>query len=138
MAITLKELLKGTPISDVPIQHQQNAEILLAKINIVRALYGKAMTVSSCYRTKQKQLDIYRAKGVPDSKIPMASQHLSFLAVDIADPNQELQKWLLANPDVLEKADMYCEDFSATPTWVHFQCNPFKSYINGGTRYFKP
>lgn len=134
--ITFKELLKGNLLSEISISHQQNGEILLKKINIVRAAYGKPMTVSSCYRTKQKQLDIYRAKGVPDSKIPMSSQHLTFFAVDIADPKGELYKWLQDNPDVLEKADMYCE--LGTKGWTHLQCLPFKSYVKGGLRWFQP
>ena len=134
--ITFKELLKGTPLSEIPINHQQNADILLKKINIVRAEYGKPMIPTSVYRTKQRQLDIYRAKGIPDSKIPMSSQHLSFEAIDIADPKGELYKWLQDNPDVLEKADMYVE--SGTVGWVHLQIRPFKSYKPGGTRFFKP
>lgn len=134
--ITFKELLKGNSLSEIPIKHQQNGEILLNRINIVRAEYGKPMTVSSCYRTKQRQLDIYRAKGVPDSKIPMSSQHLSFFAVDIADPSGELYKWLQSHPEVLEKADMYCE--LGTVGWVHLQCNPFASYKPGGSRWFNP
>ena len=134
--ITFKELLKGNSLSEIPINHQQNGEILLNKINIVRTAFGKPMTVSSCYRTKQRQLDIYRAKGVPESKIPLSSQHLIFLAVDIADPNGELYKWMQVHPEVLEKADMYCE--SGTVGWVHFQCNPFASYKPGLTRWFQP
>ena len=134
--ITFKELLKGTPLSEIPIAHQHLGEILLKKINIVRAEYGKPMIPTSVYRTKQRQLDIYRAKGIPDSKIPMSSQHLSFEAIDIADPKGELYKWLQDNPDVLEKADMYVE--SGTVGWVHLQCRPFASYKPGGTRFFKP
>ena len=46
--ITFKELLKGNSLSEIPINHQQNGEILLNKINIVRTAFGKPMTVSSC------------------------------------------------------------------------------------------
>lgn len=134
--ITFKELLKGTPLSEIPINHQQNGEILLKKINIVRAEYGKPMIPTSVYRTKQRQLDIYRAKGIPDSKIPMSSQHLSFEAVDISDPKGELYKWLQDNPEVLEKADMYVE--LGTVGWTHLQCRPFASYRPGGSRWFNP
>lgn len=136
MAITYKELLKGTPISEVELSHQQNGEVLLKKINIVRAAYNKPVKVTSGYRSKQRHMDIYRAKGVPESKIPMSSQHLSFFAVDIADPKGELYKWMQEHPEVLEQADMYCE--LDTKGWVHFQCNHFKSYKPGGTRWFNP
>lgn len=134
--ITFKELLQDNQISDIPTNHQHNLEELLIAINIIRKAYGKPMTISSCYRSLQKHKDIYRAKGIINP--PMGSQHLYGEAVDIYDPKQELQSWVLSNLDMLEVAGLYCEDFSATPNWVHFQLRQFKSYKPGGTRFFKP
>lgn len=136
MSITFKELLQSNLISEIPHQHQVNGEELLRKINIIRKHYGKPMIVTNAYRTKQKHKDIYRTKGIPDDKIPWGSQHLEFLAVDISDPSGELHTFLKAHPEVLEEADMYCEERQGN--WQHLQCKPFKSYKPGGTRWFKP
>ncbi len=132
--ITLKELLGKYTVADIPHSDQLHLEELLKRINMIRSAYGKPMTVTSCYRSQQDHLRIYRAKGVPDNKIPMGSAHLSGCAVDISDPNKELQAWCLANVSELEKAELWCEDFSATSNWVHFQIYPPRS----GKRFFLP
>ena len=60
--------------------------------------------------------------------------HLFGKAVDFADGNGELKKWVLNNMKVMEDAGLYMEDFSATKTWLHVQIVPPKS----GKRFFKP
>lgn len=133
--IAFKELIKNTTLADIPIAHQHNLEELLKRINVIREAYGKPMTVTSGYRSLQDHLRIYSQKGITDrSKIPMASQHLSGCAVDISDPNKELQAWVLQNVALLEQVGLWCEAFEATPTWCHFQWKPPKS----GNRFFKP
>jgi len=133
--ITFKEIIKNISISDIDHAIQINIEDLLAAVNVIRTAYGKPMTVTSGLRTMADHLRIYAQKGITDkSKIPMGSLHLKGLACDIADPKQELQSWILANIDILEASGLYCEDFSASPNWVHFQCRPPKS----GNRFFKP
>ncbi len=108
---------------------------LLNRVNIVRSAYGKPMAVSSGYRSMDDHLRIYKDKGITDqTKIPMRSKHLTGCAVDISDPNKELQKWCITNIDVLIQAGLWMEDFSATPNWCHFQSMPPKS----GKRYFLP
>lgn len=92
------------------------------------------MKVTSGLRTREDQLRIYKAKGIPESKIPWGSKHLTGGAVDIFDPEKKLQAWCLANIPELEAADLYCEDFGSTPNWVHFQIFPPKS----GKRFFMP
>lgn len=131
----MQELLKGKPFDSLPQEHRFNLTILLKKVNQIRQTYGKSMTVTSGYRSLEDHLRIYRQKGITDkSKIPMKSNHLSGRAVDFADANGELKKWVLANVSLLESIGLWCEDFSATPTWVHFQINPPAS----GNRFFKP
>lgn len=139
MAITFKEVQGRHNVADIPIAHQHNIEELLKRINILRAAYGKPLRVTSGYRSMQDHLRIYSQKGITDkSKIPMGSQHLYGCAVDFADPKGELQAWILANPQVIEQADLYLEDFKATKGWVHCQWKPFRSYKAGGTRFFMP
>ena len=133
--ISLKELMGGADFNMMPSDHRGNIMDLLKKINDVRSAYGKPMTVTSGYRSMAQHLAIYKKKGITDqSKIPMKSKHLFGQAVDIYDPNKQLQKWVLANIPLLEKAGLWCEDFSATPNWVHFQIVPPFS----GKRFFKP
>lgn len=133
--VSMKELIKDTPISDISLEIQHNLEEVLLRINKIRTAYNKPMTVTSGYRTMQDHIRIYNAKGIMDlKKIPMQSKHLYGKAVDISDPNKDLQKWCLANIKMLEDIGLWLEDFSATPNWVHFQIEPPKS----GKRMFKP
>lgn len=133
--ITLKELLQGTPVGSLSPETALNLQVLLERINVIRKAYNKPMTVSSGLRSMKHHLEVYRKKGITDpAKIPMKSKHLFGQAVDIADPKQELQKWVLANVKLLETAQLWCEDFGATPAWVHFQTQPPRS----GKRFFMP
>lgn len=133
--ITMSEILKGAKLEDQTPEIQKNLNDLLVKLNKVRALYGKPMIVTSGLRTMEDHLRIYREKGITDpKKIPMKSRHLTGDAADFGDSKQELQKWCLANVKVLEEIGLYCEDFSATKNWVHFQQLPPKS----GKRFFMP
>jgi len=131
----MQELLKDAKLEDQTQDIQDNLVELLVRINKVRAAYGKPMTVTSGLRTMADHLRIYAAKGITDkSKIPMQSNHLYGRAVDISDPNKELQAWVLKNVKLMEEIGLWMEDFSATTNWVHFQINPPKS----GNRFFQP
>lgn len=133
--ITLKELLDGSDASQLPDEHLANLQVLLERINKIRAAWGQPMKVTSGYRSKDRHLAIYAKKGITDpTKIPMGSKHLSGQAVDIYDPKQKLQSWLIANAAILKNVGLWCEHFSATPNWVHFQCVAPKS----GTLFFYP
>lgn len=133
--ITEAEILKNTKREDMPEDHQANLDILLERINKVRYEWNRPMRVTSGYRSMEDHLRIYAAKGITDqSKIPMKSNHLKCAAVDISDPNKELQKWCVNNESKLEEIGLWMEAFEATPNWVHFQIYPPKS----GNRFFKP
>lgn len=137
--ISLKELLNGVPISDVPHAHQINLETLLARINIIRTAWGKPMKVTSGYRTMQDHLRIYsqiaskRGQDFDPKKVPMGSQHLSGGAVDISDPDGKLHAWCKENIKLLEEAQLWCEEKDDQKR-VHFQIKPPRS----GKRFFKP
>jgi len=58
--ISMKELLGSNHnIADVPNADQHQLEILKERINKVRTLYGKPMTVTSGYRSMQDHKRIY-------------------------------------------------------------------------------
>lgn len=133
--ITMKELVGKFDYDSQSQQIQDNLDELLDKINEIRQLWGKPMTVTSGLRTREDQIRIYAEKGITDlSKIPLKSKHLFGQAVDIYDPNKELQKWCKNNEAVLVDSELWMEDFSATPTWCHFQIVSPRS----GKRWFLP
>lgn len=137
MAISLKELFSGHVISDIPISHQHNLEILLIAVNKLRSEWGKPMTVSSGYRSEQDHIRIYTSKGITDrSKIPMSSKHLFGLAVDFADPDGSLYKWAFEHQDKLAEWGIWCE--AGTNGWLHCQCVQYGSYKPGSSRFFNP
>ena len=51
MSISYKELLSGHILSDIPIAHQQNGEILLTKINKIIYYIYKSIFTSLCIRS---------------------------------------------------------------------------------------
>lgn len=133
--ITINELLSNQASFDsLDKKIQDNLKELHKRINIVRLAYGKPMIVTSGLRTLKHHLDIYARKGIYPPKVPMKSNHLSGRAVDFADGNGELKKWVKDNIKLMEEVGLWLEDFSATKTWCHFQINPPKS----GNRFFLP
>lgn len=133
--ITINELLSNqAKFEDLDKDIQANLNELFLKVNIVRKEYGKPMIVTSGLRTKKHHLEIYARKGIYPPKVPMKSNHLFGRAVDFADGDGKLKKWILENIKLMEEIGLYMEDFAATKTWVHFQINPPKS----GNRFFKP
>lgn len=107
-----------------------NLAILLEKINQVRKAWGVPMIVDSGLRSAEQQQQLI-AEG--KSNAPK-SKHLTGQAVDIADKNGELKKWVLENMPLMEQIGFWFEDFNSTPSWVHFQIVPPAS----GKRIFIP
>ena len=136
--ISYKELLGSHAVSELSIAHQHNLEELLKRINIIRAAWGKPMTVTSGYRSMQDHIRIYSTlaskRGVQfdASKVPMSSAHLKSSAVDISDPDGSLYDWCRANEPLLESTELWCEE-KDDQARVHFQIYPPRS----GSRFFK-
>lgn len=134
--ITLKEIIGLTEFSSLSQEMQDNLNTLLERVNKLRKLYGKPMRVTSGLRTMESHLAIYARKGITDqSKIPMKSRHLVGAALDVSDPKQELQKFILGlSEQELEELGLFFESFEYTKNWTHIQIYPPKS----GKRFFKP
>lgn len=122
----MREIIKNTNFNTLDTNIQDNLNILLTKINIIRKIWNKPMIVTSGLRTIDEHILIYKKKGILVD-IPMKSKHLSGDACDIYDPNKELQNFILNNIRMLEDVGLWCEDFNYTPNWVHFQTIPPKS-----------
>ncbi len=119
-------------------EHQDNVKSLIEKVNLFLADYEKRVRVSSGYRSMAKHLAIYAAKGITDeSKIPMKSNHLVGLAVDLVpldEPIEKFHEWIIANKEKAVELGIWFEHFSATATWAHMQIVAPKS----GNRFFMP
>lgn len=131
--ITYKEMFKRP--TNVSSEIKANIEKLLIAVNKMRLAYGKPLQVTSGYRSLEDHLAIYAAKGIIDqSKIPMQSNHLKGLAVDLVPLSgsvKEFQDWIIKN---YADKDLYFEDFEYSKSWVHAQLPAPKS----NNRFFKP
>ena len=137
--ISMNELLNGKyKLEDQTPEIQANLAILLERVNKIRALWNAPLRVTSGLRTIEDHLRIYAEKGITDpAKIPMHSKHLTGAAVDIFDPDLSLTAWLKENDSQrLKDAELWCEE--GNKNWVHFQCVPYGSWVEGKTRWFLP
>lgn len=115
----------GYPTTD---EIDTNLAVLLERINKIRSAWAKPMTVTSGLRS-QAQQDQLIAQGKSSAS---HSKHLIGAAVDIYDPELQLTAWLKADPDLLELAQLWCEE--GNTNWVHLQIFPPAS----GNRWFLP
>jgi acetyl esterase/lipase len=141
--LSMEDLLKGSKFEDQSIEIQDSLMDLLTKANKIEAICPIAFIVTSGFRTMEDHIRIYKEKaakaGVPFdlSKVPMHSKHLEGKAVDITDPNREIQQWCTANEKALADIGVWMEsfDYTSSPSpWCHFQTSAPKS----GHRWFLP
>ena len=62
------------------------------------------------------------------------SKHMTCQAIDLSDPDGELDDWCMENGKMLEQVGLWQEHPSATKNWVHWQIVPPRS----GKRVFYP
>lgn len=135
--IKIENLIKNIKIENLPKDHLANLERLVKKLNIIETSYGKSLIITSGYRTKEDQIQVYAKKGITDlSKIPMGSKHISGEAVDLYDPKGEFNIWCKNNESVLIEIGIWLEVRQGN--WQHIQIAPFKSYKSGSTIWFNP
>jgi uncharacterized protein YcbK (DUF882 family) len=108
----------------------KNLETLLMRINELERAYGKPFVITSGLRSEEKQAEL-RAEGKTNA---IHSYHCAGAAVDIYDPDKELQAYCIANVAILERIGFWCEDFKYTVNWCHFQCLGPRSQ----KRFFQP
>lgn len=112
---------KESEVDDVILR---NLEDLCRKVNALG--YAPAMYASSCLRSIVDQKRI--------NPKAMGSSHLYGCAVDIADPDGKLAKWVLMNEKKLIECGLWCENPAKTKGWIHLQTYCPKSL----SRYFNP
>ena len=139
-------------VSDpIPDSYQKAFTEFHEKINLFREKCGLPMTPTSYFRSKERQIRIYKQKAVKkefpfqdgvynEKKVPLSSKHMTGYAADFADSNKKLACWVLENIDWCKQNGFYFENFGAnidtfkrdkkmdkTPTWIHIQIIPPKS-----------
>lgn len=128
--VTLKELNKNnyptTPEIDV------NLNKLLAKLNVIRAKWGKPLIVTSGLRSQADQQRI-------NPNAPK-SAHLTGEACDFSDPDGSFEEWCSNNQDLLEELGLWQELPEVTKGWTHLDCRdrPIRSRPGCLKRQFRP
>lgn len=140
--ITVEEyLMNRAKFEELSADHKNSTVDLLDRVNKLLEALGREARVSSGIRTKKDHERIYRQinakrkeQGLDPIKVPMGSKHLSCQAVDLADPNNELDVLLDQKEALLEEYGLYREHPDYTKGWVHLQTVAPGS----GLRTFKP
>lgn len=114
---------------------QANGRELLERVNALLAVINESHpgieaamkpSVNSGWRPAA-----YNAT-VPNAAVK--SKHITGQAIDLADPDGELDELLLSHPNLLEMAGLWQEHPLATKGWCHVQSVPPRS----GNRIFYP
>lgn len=67
------------------------------------------------------------------------SLHMQCLAIDLFDPDGDLDDWLLSvSTTVLKDLGLWMEHPAATKGWAHVQLKPQRSFARTGLRWFLP
>lgn len=112
----------------------RNATHLLRKVNALLTLTG--LSVEPHYATRTPITSGWRPPAV-NAYTPNAaprSRHMTGDAVDLYDPEGELDDWCMEHLDVLAELGLWLEHPSATKGWCHLQQVPPRS----GRRVFYP
>ena len=127
--LTKEDLLMGRD-KQYPADYTQeisdNLDKLLIIINKIQQAYGIKFVVDSGWRSPAINANTPGAA-------PM-STHMRGLAVDIADHDGAIMRWVLANLQLMKDLGVFFEDWRWCPTWTHFQIVPPKS----GNRVYIP
>lgn len=126
--ISLKELNPHNyPTND---EIDNNLEMLLERLNVIRAAWGSPMTITSGLRSQAQQEGLIVAGKSNAHK----SKHLIGAAADILDQDGSLKRWVKDNEVLFEQVGLWVEDFAYTSGWIHFQIFAPMS----GKRFFIP
>lgn len=112
---------------------KQNASIIVAKANLLLSAFRE-----DTGDTEQRHVTSGWRPPAVNAATPGAaprSKHMSAQAIDLADPEGDLDQWVFEHPQVLERIGLFQEHPSCTARgWAHFQFVPPKS----GRRVFFP
>jgi hypothetical protein len=107
-----------------------NAAIIVDRANQLLALIqADGIEIEDNPRTGTPVSSGWRPASVNKATAGAAprSKHLLGLAVDIYDPEGEIDQWCLDHQEKLALVQVWLEDPSATKGWTHWQCVPPRS-----------
>lgn len=116
----------------VTVEIQENAKDLLHRVNLLLSVYyqlnpdAEKVRVSSGWRPPEVN------KKVPNAA--PRSHHMTGRAIDLADPEGELDEFFFDRQDLLGQYGLWLEHPSATRRWSHLQSVAPRS----GKRVFYP
>lgn len=118
-------------------EKRNNAAKTVSRINLLIAMFQAAgIELQERPDTKSPVSSGWRPNKV-NANTPNAatkSKHMTCEAIDLYDPDGEIDEWSLANPETLADVGLWQEHPAATKGWAHFQIVPPKS----GNRVFYP
>ncbi len=113
----------------------ENAQDLLSRVNVLLSRVAEiepgVEAAQSPHINSGWRPASYNAKVFGSAK---NSLHITGQAIDIADPDGELDEFLFDNPHLLVEAGLWAEHPSATRRWSHLQNQAPRS----GNRFFFP
>ena len=98
--------------------------VLLARVDHIEA--AREPRVNSGWRPAKYNATVHGAS--------LRSKHITGQAIDLSDPDGELDEFLVGNQQYLIDAGLWQEHPLSTKNWIHLQCVPTKS----GNRVFYP
>lgn len=111
---------------DLTIEILANAGELVLRVNRLLDHFGETRSVNSGWRPPSVN------GATPGAALK--SKHMTGQAIDLADPDGDLDEWCLENESVLATLLLWQEHPAATKGWCHLQMVPPKS----GRRVFYP
>ena len=121
--ISVESYLGKTPLSSLSPECIANMNTLIPAINELMDRYGEQFIMTSGFRNPEHNKKV---GGSPNSN------HCKAAAIDIADGDGKLNKWLKLHPEILQELSLYCEERQGG--WQHIQCISPRS----GKRWFFP
>ena len=113
-------------ISDMTGTILENASETVNRANLLLRAFGQERTVNSGWRPPSVNA------ATPGAALK--SKHMTGQAIDLADPEGDLDEWCFDHPDILERIGLWQEHPASTKNWCHVQIVPPKS----GRRVFYP
>ncbi len=105
---------------------EANAVELIDRVNFLLKSFGEPRTVNSGWRPPE-----VNAKTAGSA---LKSKHMTGQAVDLADPDGDLDEWCMDHASELERLQLWQEHPASTKGWCHLQSIPPRS----GKRVFYP
>ena len=111
---------------DLTSEIEGNAVELIDRVNFLLKSFGEQRKVNSGWRPPEVNA---KTQGAA-----LKSKHMMGLAVDLSDPDGDLDEWCLENESELVRLQLWQEHPAATKGWCHLQSVPPRS----GKRVFYP